>query len=234
MLELQQRWSALPTPGTLLVETLKAREGWYLFVYPFAGREAHLGLASLVAWRVARDDPGTFSICVNDYGFELLSAVPRDWAAMLPELLSPGADLADLTDQIAHSLNASELARRRFRDIAHISGLVVAGYPGERKTARMMQVSSNLFYDVFRKFDPTNGLLRQAEREVLEDELDVRRLQAILQGLAARALNLRPLARCSPLAFPLMFAFLREKLSNEALAARVARMVASLDAAADA
>jgi ATP-dependent Lhr-like helicase len=234
MLELQRRWSALPTPETLLAETLKTREGWHLFLYPFAGREAHLGLASLLAWRAARDEPGTFSLCVNDYGFELLSGSPRDWAGLLPELLAPGRDLEDLTAQVVESLNAGELARRRFRDIAHISGLVIAGYPGQRKTSRMMQVSSNLFYDVFRKFDPANGLLRQAEREVLEDELDVRRLRRTLEDMAGRALELRALDRCSPLAFPLMVEGLREKLSNEALAARIERMVAALNAAADA
>jgi ATP-dependent Lhr-like helicase len=98
----------------------------------------------------------------------------------------------------------------------------------------MMQVSSNLFYDVFRKFDPANGLLRQAEREVLEDELDVRRLRRTLEDMAGRALDLRALDRCSPLAFPLMVEGLREKLSNEALAARIERMIAALNAAADA
>ena len=234
MLELQARWSALPTPDTLLAETLKTREGWHLFVYPFAGRDIHLGLASLVAWRAGARDPGTFSLSVNDYGFEALSATERDWGAELPRLLAPAPDLATLTAEVAGSLNAGELARRRFRDIAHIAGLVVAGYPGERRSSRMMQVSSNLFYDVFRKFDPKNGLLQQAEREVLEDELDVRRLQSTLQRLAGRRLDARVLKRCSPLAFPLMVARFREKLTNETLASRIERMVAQLEKAADA
>jgi ATP-dependent Lhr-like helicase len=234
MLEVQQRWSALPTPGGLLAETLKSREGWHLFLYPFAGRDAHLGLSSLLAWRAARIAAGTFSISVNDYGFELLSGVARDWGEQLPKLLAPAEDLASLTAQVAESLNAGELARRRFRDIAHISGLVAAGYPGERKSSRTMQVSSNLFYDVFRRFDPENGLLRQAEREVLELELDVRGLDGILRGLKTRALDLRRLERCSPLAFPLMVERFREKLTNESLTERVERMVAGLEAAADA
>lgn len=234
MLEVQARWSALPTPGTLLVETLKSREGWHLFVYPFAGRDIHLGLSSLVAWRAARGEPGTFSLSFNDYGFEILSGAPRDWAALLPGLLAPAPDVAALTAEVVASLNAGELARRRFRDIAHIAGLVVAGYPGQRKSARMMQVSSGLFYDVFRKYDPDNGLLRQAEREALEDELDVRRLDATLGRMAARRLDLRALARATPLAFPLMVERFREKLTNETLTARIERMVGELDAAADA
>ena len=234
MLEVQARWSALPTPATLLVETLKSREGWHLFVYPFAGRDIHLGLSSLVAWRAARGEPGTFSLSFNDYGFEILSGSPRDWAALLPELLAPAPDVAALTADVVASLNAGELARRRFRDIAHIAGLVVAGYPGQRKSARVMQASSGLFYDVFRKYDPDNGLLRQAEREALEDELDVRRLEATLARMAARRLDLRALKRATPLAFPLMVERFREKLTNETLTARIARMVGELDAAADA
>ncbi len=234
MLEVQAKWSALPTPGTLLVETLKTREGWHLFVYPFAGRDIHLGLSSLVAWRAAQAEPGTFSLSFNDYGFEILSGAERDWAAPLAGLLAPAPDAAALTAEVAASLNAGELARRRFRDIAHIAGLVVAGYPGQRRSAKTMQASSGLFYDVFRKFDPDNGLLRQAEREVLEDELDVKRLHKTLEAMAARRLDVRPLARATPLAFPLMVERFREKLTNETLSARIARMVGELDAAADA
>ena len=234
MLELQAKWSALPTPLTLLAETLKTREGWHLFVYPFAGRDVHLGLASLVAWRAGMREAGTFSLSVNDYGFEVLSGAARDWQEDLPALIAPAPSLAALTMEVVGSLNAGELARRRFRDIAHIAGLVNAGYPGQRRSSKMMQASSSLFYDVFRKFDPDNGLLKQAEREVLEDELDVRRLQATLERMAARRLDAKVLKRCSPLAFPLMVERFREKLTNESLAARVERMLLQLNNAADA
>lgn len=232
MLRLQQRWSALPTPRTLLAETLKSREGWHLFLYPFAGRNAHLGLASLIAWRAARIAPGTFSIAVNDYGFELLSADARDWAGDLPRLIDAGG-VDETRDEVIASLNAAELARRRFRDIAQIAGLVVKGYPGERKSARQLQASSSLFYDVFRKYDPGNGLLKQAERELLEDELDVRRLHEALRRMNARRLDCIALKRCSPLAFPLVAERFRESLSTESFNARVERMLAQLNAAAD-
>src|SRR5947209_15379846 len=139
LLEVQAKWSALPTPETLLIETLNTREGWHLFVYPFAGRDVHLGLASLVAWRAARADAGTFSLSFNDYGFEILSGSPRDWAKAIPGLLTPARDSSALVAEVVESLNAGELARRRFRDIAHIAGLIVSGYPGQRKTARAMQ-----------------------------------------------------------------------------------------------
>ena len=234
LIAVQRKWSALPTPGTMLAETLKSREGQHLFVYPFAGRDIHLGLASLVAWRAAREKQGAFSLSVNDYGFEVLSADARDWESALPALLAPAENAWGLAADVFASLNASELARRRFRDIAHIAGLVSRGFPGERRKASVMQASSGLFYDVFRKFDPENGLLRQAEREVLEDELDVERLQATLVRMASRRLDIRKLRRPTPLAFPLMVERFRERLSNETLSARIGRMVAQLEKAADA
>jgi ATP-dependent Lhr-like helicase len=232
MLKVQSRWSALPNPNNLLAETLKSSEGWHLFLYPFAGRNAHLGLASLIAWRAGQTDPATFSMAVNDYGFELLSASERDWAGELGALLDASLPLDALTDQVLGSVNASELARRRFRDIARISGLVVNPYPGMRKSARQVQASSSLFYDVFQKYDPDNGLLRQAVRELLEDELDIRLLHESLVRMQGRERVLKPLARCSPLAFPLMEARLRESLSNETVAARIERMVKGLEEAA--
>ena len=233
LLQVQQRWSALPTPDTLLAETLKSREGWHLFLYPFAGRNAHLGLASLLAWRAARLTPGVFSIAVNDYGFELLCGAKRDWAADLPKLIE-ARSLEETREEVMESLNAAELARRRFRDIAQIAGLVVNGYPGERKSARQLQASASLFYDVFRKYDPENGLLKQAERELLEDELEVRRLHEALTRMNERRLTRVALKRCSPLAFPLLAERFRESLSTESFEARVARLIGELEAAADA
>ncbi len=232
LLELQARWSALPTPETLLAETLKTRDGWRLFLYPFAGRNVHLGMASLIAWRAAQIAPGTFSLAVNDYGLEALSATERDWGAELPALIDASLSLEDLQRQTLASLNAGELTRRRFRDIARISGLTPAAHPQARRTARQLQASSGLFFDVFRKYDPGHALIRQAEREVLEAELDVKLLDANLRRIAARRLVVKDLKRCSPLAFPLMVEGFREQLTNEALSARVERMAAALERAA--
>jgi ATP-dependent Lhr-like helicase len=236
MLALQQRWSHLPTPRTLLAEVLKSREGWHLFLYPFAGRSVHMGLSSLLAWRAAREQPGTFSIAINDYGLELLSAVPIDWPARLPGLLAPAGwgegAMGALLGEVLASLNAGELARRRFRDIARIAGLVFNGNPSERKSSRQLQASSQLFYEVFRKYDPDNQLLRQAEKELLTDELEVARLAAALARMDGQRLVVQALRRPTPLAWPLMVERMREQLSNESLADRIARMVQQLEAAA--
>lgn len=234
LLQIQQRWSALPTPQTLLAEVLKTREGWHLFLYPFAGRSVHLGLANLIAWRVAQHQPRTFSIAVNDYGFELLSAVEVDWATLLPAVLeasSPGH--AALLAEVLASLNASELAKRRFREIARVSGLIFQGYPGEKRSNKQLQASSSLFYEVFRKYDPANQLLLQAEQELLAQELDIGRLESTLARMAKQKLVMQALARPSPFAFPLMVERFREQLSNESVADRIARMVAQLDKAAE-
>ncbi len=291
LLALQQCWSQLPTPGVLLAETLHSREGWHLFVYPFAGRQVHMGLAGLLAWRAAQHQAGTFSLAFNDYGFELLSAKPIDWAALLPGLIAgtgprrvreveampaPAAPTprrrqlenavrdvvfdeksafvrADLWDdaskngatddpdararshllaEVLASLNATELARRRFREIARIAGLIFQSHPGEQRSSRQLQASASLYYDVFQKHDPGNRLLLQAERELLQQELDIDRLAAARARMQAQRLALVALQRPTPLAFPLMVERFRERLTNESLADRIARMVAQLESAA--
>ena len=233
LLEIQQQWSALPTPETLVAELLKTREGWHLFVYPFAGRHVHLGLANLVAWRVAQHQPRTFSMAVNDCGFELLCAQEVDWPTLLPQVLSLG-DEPQLLHEVLASLNASELSRRRFREIARVSGLVFQGYPGEKRGNKQLQASSSLFYEVFSKYDPTNQLLRQAEQELLAHELEIGRLQASLLRMAAQRRVVQQLERPTPFSFPLIVERFREQLSNEKLADRIARMVAQLEQAAGA
>jgi len=229
MLALQAAWSALPTPDHILSETWVSREGTHLFLYPFAGRHAHLGLASLMAWRIARDRPATFSLAVNDYGLTLLTPEPLDWRALL------GSDLfgtSSLLDDVLASLNAGELAQRRFREIARVSGLVFPGYPGAHKGARQLQASSGLFFEVLRTHDPENLLLAQAEREVLEQELELGRLREALLHVATTPLKIVTVARPTPLAFPLLVERFREKLSTEKLADRVARMLRDLEKAA--
>jgi ATP-dependent Lhr-like helicase len=245
LLEIQQRWSALPTPETLLAEVLKTREGWHLFLYPFAGRHVHLGLASLIAWRVAQHAPRTFSIAVNDYGFELLCAQEVDWPALLPQVLQLGPlrqaqdnrdpipdDEDGLLYEVLQSLNASELAQRRFREIARVSGLIFQGYPGENRSNKQLQASSSLFWEVFRKYDPANKLLQQAEQELLAQELEIGRLRSSLARMNSQRLVLKELPRPTPFAFPLMVERFREQLSNESVADRIARIVQQLEKAA--
>ncbi|MET0610997.1 MAG: ligase-associated DNA damage response DEXH box helicase [Pseudomonas caspiana] len=229
LLEIQRQWSALPQEKTLLAEVMKSREGWHLFLYPFAGRHVHLGLASLLAWRLSRHAPLTFSIAVNDYGFELLSATEVDWQAQLSaELFSE----EHLMNDIMASLNAGELALRRFREIARIAGLVFSGYPGAPKSNRQLQASSGLFFEVFKQYDAGNLLLTQAQEEVLRQELDVARLEHTLQRINQRTLDLHLIKRATPMAFPLLVERMRESLSSEKLADRIARMVRDLEKAA--
>ena len=227
MLDAQRRLSALPAPGGLLLEQLASREGHHLFLYPFAGRYVHLGLASLLGWRLSQQRPNTFSISVNDYGFELLAAEPVNLAGLLDQtVFDAGPDL--LPDMLA-SLNSSELARRRFREIARVAGLVFTGYPGAPKSTKQLQASSSLFYDVFRQYDPANRLLGQADAEVLAQELDLQQLSACLARLRGEHLQAVTLQTPSPFALALMVERFREQLSTEKLADRLARIVADAE-----
>jgi ATP-dependent helicase Lhr and Lhr-like helicase len=226
MLLTQQRLSRIPTPDTLLVEAYQSREGQHLYIHPFAGRNVHLGLASLIAWRLAREHPNTFSISINDYGFELVSAEPFDVEPVTSQRLFSGADL--LHDVLA-SLNSGELAQRRFREIARVAGLISTGYPGQKKSTRQLQASSALFYEVFRKYDAGNLLLNQAESEVLSQELELSRLGGTLERMRARRLVFAPLRHPSPMSLPLMVERFREKLSTEQLSQRLDRILRDME-----
>jgi ATP-dependent helicase Lhr and Lhr-like helicase len=226
MLQTQALLSALPVPGMLLVETFKSREGHHLYVYPFAGRHVHLGLANLLAWRLARHQPNTFSISVNDYGFELLSAQPFELQAVLEKSVFSVDQL--LEDMLA-SLNSSELSRRRFREIARVAGLIFTGYPGASKSTKQLQASSSLFFEVFKKYDKDNLLLSQADREVLNQELELSRLAGSLERIAAWTLTWKELQHPSPMCLPLMVERFREKLSTEQLSARLDRILKDME-----
>ncbi len=235
LLEIQQKWSALPTIDTLVLESMKSREGWHLFVYPFAGRSVHMGLASLFAWRIGRVQPITFSIAINDYGFELMAPEPVDWESMFAGATGAEVPLFDtdhLLEDVLDSLNATQLSQQRFREVARIAGLVFQGYPGQPKSNRQVQASSSLFFEVFRKHDAGNLLLTQAQREVLEQELELTRLRETLEELHARKVAYRVVKRATPFGFALMVERFREKVSTEKLNDRVARMVRELEKAA--
>ncbi|CAN5574040.1 ligase-associated DNA damage response DEXH box helicase [soil metagenome] len=230
MLETQALLSRLPTPDILLIERFKSREGHHLFIYPFAGRYVHIGLGSLLAWRLARDKPNTFSISINDYGLELLSALPVDASSLLD-----GAAYSEegLLGDVLASLNSSELARRRFREIARVAGLIFTGYPGQPKSTRQLQASSTLFYEVFTKYDSSNLLLGQAQNEVLSQELELGRLARSLERMRNQTITLVELEVPSPFALPLMVERFREKLSTEKLGDRLARMLVEMERVVD-
>jgi ATP-dependent Lhr-like helicase len=214
---------------------MKSREGYHLFLYPFAGRSVHMGLASLLAFRVGRISPITFSIAINDYGFELLSSEPVDWAALFSGATGSEVGLFDTTmllEDVLDSLNATQLSQQRFREVARIAGLIFQGYPGQPKSNRQLQASSSLFFEVFRKHDAANLLLTQAQREVMEQELELTRLRDTLTELHRRRISLHETKRATPFGFALMVEMFREKVTTEKLNDRVARMLRELEKAA--
>ena len=229
LLELQRQWSALPKPGELVIERLRSAEGFHAFVYPLAGRLVHEGLVALTAYRIAQRRPHSFSMSANDYGFELLSPTAFELDAdAWRELLS--ADR--LAEDLLGCVNQSELARRQFREIARIAGLIIPSYPGQARSGRQLQASSELFFDVFTEFDPSNMLLGQARREVLERQLEFARTLRTLESIAAMKLTVVTVSKLTPFAFPLWVDRLRQQLTSEKYEDRIQRMLSHLEAAA--
>jgi ATP-dependent helicase Lhr and Lhr-like helicase len=224
LLERQVLLSALPRSQQFLVEVCHTREGSHLYAYPFEGRFVHEGLGFLWSWRLARHHSGTFTVSVNDYGFELLAA--RDYP--FEELLElHGQTLLDpegLLEDLERAVNLSELCRRRFRSIAQVSGLVVNGYPGQARLGGQLQISAALLFDVFERHEPGNLLLAQARGEVLEEQLDLGRLLSTLQRLRESEWLQRRLPRPGPMAFPLLAERLNNRMSNESLLERLQKL----------
>jgi ATP-dependent Lhr-like helicase len=218
--------SRLPREGEFLVELCRSREGSHLFAFPFEGRFVHEGIGFLWAWRLARHRPSTVTVSVNDYGFELLA--PKGYP--FDELLElHGDDLLNsdhLAADLEQAVNLSELCRRRFRAIAQVSGLITQAMPGQSKSGGQLQISAALLFDVFQKHEPDHLLLEQARREVIEEQLELPRLQAALERLAASRWLLERTLRPGPLAFPLLVERLNNRMSNESVLERVQRLIA--------
>lgn len=232
ILKLQQQWSLLPGPDDFLIESIVTSEGHSLFFYPFSGRLAHEGLAMVIASRLTAKKPMTLTLQINDYGFELqcpdkMSVNMRE----LKRLFTP----TGLLEDILRSSNSGEIARRRFRDIARIAGLVFDGYPGSPKTTKQIQVTSSLIFDVLENYDQHNLLLDQARREVMEQQLDFERLERTLKHLKKRKWRIERPKSLTPLSFPLWAESLNSHtISSQSFQQQVKSMLEHLEQAATA
>lgn len=223
---LQENLSHIPKQNELLIEQIETKDGFHLFVFPFEGRLVHEAMAAVLAYRISRITPITFSIAMNDYGFELLSdqPIPVDDTNCY-ELFSPDHLLTD----IQSSLNHIEMAKRKFRDIAVIGGLIFQGYPGEYKKARHLQSSASLLFNVFSEYEANNLLLRQSYNEVMEQQMEEQRLRDMLERIQKSKIIITFPDRLTPFCFPIKVDSMRENLTSEKLEDRVKRMQMQLE-----
>ena len=225
LFEKQRRESIVPKPDEFLIESFKTSDGYHYLFYPFEGRFVHEAMGSLLGYRVSLLAPISFSLAFNDYGFELLSDKPVDVEQILDNNLF---STEFLLDDLYKSLNATEMARRKFRDIAVISGLVFSGYPKKAIKMKHLQSNSQLLFDVFKDYEPDNLLYLQAFRETFEHQLEEGRLRKALERIARQKIIWKNTKRPTPLSFPIITDRLREKLSSEKLADRIRRMTLKL------
>lgn len=221
LLHVQKKRSLIPASHELLIEKLETREGYHIFIYPFEGRQVHEVLSALLAFRISKIKPISFSIATNDYGFELLS----DTVIPIEEALGSALfTTKNLLEDIEQSINETEMAKRRFRDIAAIAGLIFMGYPGKIITSKHLQASSQLLFDVFQQYEPENLLVKQAFYEVMNLQLEQSRLSGTLNRINQQQIRLIHCKKATPFAFPIMIDRLRQRLSSEKLEDRIAKM----------
>jgi ATP-dependent Lhr-like helicase len=226
LMKLQRELSHIPDRNELLIEHVETKDGFHLFVHTFEGRLVNEAMAAILAWRISRIHPITFSFAMNDYSFELLSdqPIPLDDSNAY-ELFSA----QHLTEDIQRSVNATEMAKRKFRDIAVIGGLVFQGMPGEQKKARHLQSSTSLLFQVFQEYDPGNILLRQAYQEVFDHQMEEARLREMLDRISRGRIVITYPERLTPFSFPVKVDSMRESMSSEKLEDRVRRMQEQLE-----
>lgn len=223
ILLLQKERSAIPSSQQLLIEQCELEDGHHLYIYPFEGRLVHEGMAALIAYRISRVKPITFSMAMNDYGFELLSDEPVYIKNLLQQTDLFTTD--NLHDDIVHSINATEMAKRKFREIAAIAGLVFQGYPGKSIKTKHVQASSSLLFDVIREHEPEHLLVRQAYQESLDQQLEEKRLRTALERIATQEIIIKYTDRPTPFSFPILVDRLREQLSSEKIEDRVRKLI---------
>ncbi len=226
LFEEQKRRSHLPHTGELLIEKMKSKEGHHIFIYPFEGRNVHEGMAMLFSYRISQIRPMTFSISMNDYGFELLS----DQEIPIEEALGNALfDSSNISKDIYHSINIAEMAKRKFRDIASIAGLVFTGYPGKQVKTRHTQASAQLFFSVFSDYEKDNLLLQQAYDEVMTFQMEEARMVDALHRMEAQHVIIKELEQFSPFCFPILTERFKEKFTNEKLEDRVRKMIDQIE-----
>ncbi|MFN8889282.1 MAG: helicase-related protein, partial [Cyclobacteriaceae bacterium] len=222
LMELQKQRSHLPSKNELLIEYFHSSEGYHVVIYPFEGRNVHEGLGALVAYLIAKIKPITFSIAMNDYGFELLSdqPIPIEEAVETNVL-----GIENLSTDILASINSTEMARRKFRDIAAIAGLVFKGLPGRKIKEKHLQSSSQLFFNVFNEYESDNLLLLQAYEEVMDFQLEEARMRMALERIEHQKIIITQPDKPTPFSFPIIVDRTREKLTSEKLEDRIKKMM---------
>ncbi|MBC7384879.1 MAG: ligase-associated DNA damage response DEXH box helicase [Cryobacterium sp.] len=232
LLDTQKIQSGLPNENEILFEFSQSREGGHCFIFPFEGRLVHEGLASLLAYRLGRIEKSSFGLSMSDYGIELLSD-DRDYP--FQTLFTEHGDAlfseVNLLPDLVQSIQIGEFSKRHFREIARISGMIFQGYPGSEKTARQLQVSSSLIYDVLEKYEPENLLFKQSRSEVVERQFEWDRLLRAMDRIRRAKILMLKTPRFSPFAFSLVFERMAGKVSTETLQERLAKMAKKWTAA---
>ena len=218
----QEERSHIPKDDEFLVEMIKNREGYHLFMYPFEGRLVHEVMAALIAFRISKLAPISFSMAMNDYGFELFSdkEIPLN-----EENLGKILTRENLMNDVISSINAAEMARRKFRDIAVISGMVVQNFPGQQRSNKSLQSSAGLIFKVLEDHDPNHFLVRQAYTEVFNMQLQEQRLVEAFKRIEKSKIILKFANSFTPLSFPIKVDSLRQTLTSEDLDARIQKLI---------
>lgn len=204
----QQKVAALPKADGLMVETFPRHGKWFTVAYCFEGRSAHQSLGLLLTRRMENRGLDPLGFVGNDYVVSAWSLKPVDDPAVLfaPDILE---------DELKLWMDDSTLLKRSFREVAVVSGLIERQQPGVQKTGRQLMASTDLIYDVLRKYDPSHLLLRATWEDARRKITDMSRLDDFLRRIQGNIQHQR-LTRVSPLAVPVLLEIGRVSVFGQA------------------
>ncbi len=210
----QKEMSFLPSTDYLLIELIVYKSQIHVFVYSFQGRKVNEGLAMLIAYRLGIIQQVSFSISVNDFGFELRSHHSnKDFVIEnIGEVFDPNFAALDMQK----AQNFMELCRKKFGEIASVAGLLNEEKSYKSVKNRNLQNSSSLLYKVFIEHEPNHFLIRQAQLEVFGQSIEMERLVTFLKTASIQQ-KIVELKEFSPFSLPLLAEGFRESMSNEDL-----------------
>ena len=228
VLQKQYKLSYIPKENELLIEIFKSKSFQSLFVYTLEGKLVNEGIAFLWALRFTKISKCTFTISSNDFGFCLTTHKDFDFS-ILNKVINKFLDIKNLDQDLENAINFSELTKKKFKNIAQISGLVNNNNPNKLKSSNQLQISSNLLFDVFKKYEINHLLIKQAHNEVNNYQLEKTRIKKCLKRMSNLKILIKEIKIPTPFAFPLLVERLNNTLSNESIEKRVDKLIKSYE-----
>ncbi|MGC9209103.1 MAG: ATP-dependent helicase [Nitrososphaeria archaeon] len=188
--------------GDYLVEQYVS-DRLHIIFHTLLGRKANDALSRAYGYHLSRILEASVGVLVSDNGFIL--SVDRGTKVDVKGLLA-GVTSRNVDELIRSALENTELFRRKFRQVAARSFMILRNYRGHPISVGRQQVNSDTLIKAVKTI-PGFPILRETYREILEDYMDIQTARDFLSRIErgeARYLVLERYGVPSPFAFKML------------------------------